>query len=189
MLTFKVRPTAKAAGFTTWNPSDIGPGVTLSGGNLVATMAAGFYGARSISAKSAGKYYVEFKFTSGTNAAFGLGTYASSLSGNWPGADSVSWGVLSVNGYNYTNNTSVSPSVGAFTSGTTVIGMAVDLNAGTVLFSLNGVAGANALTISGTPLVHIMVATYSGAGSITLNAGATAFDYTVPSGFTAGWPS
>lgn len=51
-----------------WNPSDMTAGVTLSGGNLIATDTGGgsasFLKGRGTVGYSSGKYYYEFKVTS-----------------------------------------------------------------------------------------------------------------------------
>ena len=56
---------------TTWNPSDKDPGVTLSGGNLVATSSlslpscstSGYCGVRAVASHTTGKFYHEEVFT------------------------------------------------------------------------------------------------------------------------------
>lgn len=54
-------PPTPSVTYATWNPSDKSANVTLSNGNLTATITANtaFYGARATIGKSSGKWYWE----------------------------------------------------------------------------------------------------------------------------------
>lgn len=84
-LQFPGPGTAHSAGgsFTTYNPSDKDAGITLSGGNLVATNNTGsaFSNVRAIASQSTGKFYREVTFTTQNFASFsGLGIANASAS-------------------------------------------------------------------------------------------------------------
>src|SRR6187397_3639630 len=68
---------------TTWNPSDLS-GITLSGGNLIATAQAGGGWVRAVDKQVLGKFYWEVTATTNTTASTGIGiaSSASVLTGN-----------------------------------------------------------------------------------------------------------
>lgn len=176
--------TLGALSYTTLNPSDIGTNMTLSGGNDVVTIGSigGFRSGRAIQSFSTGKWYWEIKITNigsgGANECLvGIGTSAATL-GNYLGSDTFGWAYDSSGQKQHGSG----PAYGAtFTTGD-VIGIALDLTAGTITFYKNGISQGVAFTgISGTlfPMVS------GGANAVmTCNFGATAFVYTPPTGFS-----
>ena len=173
--------------YATWNPSDKAANVTLSGGNLTMAVAGATYDSvRSTISKNSGKHYWEYLWNSGTNAAFGVADATLVLAGNWPGDDTHGWSVFSLNGFNYTGNSAVSDAFGGAFSPVKTIGVALDLDSGSVRFYLNNVAATNALSITGSPTVFACVGSYNSANNITANFGATAFTYTPPGGYRSG---
>lgn len=191
---------------TTWNPSDKSGGITLSGGNLVATATAtGNQGVRAADRQVSGKYYWEITpAVNVTNQAVGITNGAISI-----GSIQSSGGVGSV-GCAYCNNaggvfvdgSASLGSIGTWVVGT-VIGIALDLDHRLIWFRLgsagnwNGSAGASpAAGVGGFSVPGIWAAypldvfTNVGANPAhTANFGDSAFAGTVPSGFTSGFPT
>lgn len=175
---------AAAVTYATWNPSDMDAGLTLSGGNLVASVSTGSnVGVRATVGKSTGKWYWEVKVTTAdTNGTLGvlLATAARSNQIGSPNGVDVTW-----NGVVYKDGVSQGQITGAWNPVNTVISFALDADAGTLAIRINNVlqttqTGLSALTYfpsfvsSGTTQV------------ITANFGASAFVYSPPAGFNAG---
>ncbi|MBI4946210.1 MAG: T9SS type A sorting domain-containing protein [Bacteroidetes bacterium] len=168
--------------YTTWNPSDKGAGITLSGGDLGAlNTAAGLV--RSTVGVSSGKWYWEVTKTDAP--AGGSIGFAKSTAGinNYPGADANGWMYSGSNGYKYTGGVGVA--YGAAYVQNDVIGIALDMDAGSVTFYVNGVSQGVAYSgLTGT--IFASVGAGAAGKSWTTNFGATAFAYAVPSGFNSG---
>lgn len=136
---------------------------------------------------SSGKWYWEVRMNSVEYLQVGIfpNTYAA-VSGTYPGSASTSgYGYQSANGNKYVLGTG--SSYGAtFTTGD-VIGVALDLDAGTLVFYKNGVSqGTAASSISGTFVPGIAVYNSTGASTVAnCNFGQRPFAYTAPSGFKA----
>uniref|UniRef100_A0A6M3JFF9 Putative tail fiber protein n=2 Tax=viral metagenome TaxID=1070528 RepID=A0A6M3JFF9_9ZZZZ len=176
--------------YATWNPADKDANCTLSGGNLVVSKAGGSYvGVRATISKTAGKWYFEIT-TPGYLAGYrsvGVGTAAEALTGII-GGTVEGWGHLD-SGIKY--HTGSGGAWGANWSDADVIGVAVDLDVGKIWISVNGswygdpVAGTGEMYsgLSGT----LFPMTSLSGGTSTVNFGASAFAYAVPSGFNPGW--
>ena len=172
--------------YATWNPADKGADCTLSGGSLVATHGASSVvsGVRSTLGKSTGKWYWEATKTDGTAATvvFGIGKAGSSF--QFPGFDANGWSYYAGAGQKINNNVAVA--YGAAYGTGDVIGHALDMDTGTVEFFKNGVSQGVAFTgLSGT----VFASAASGSGNVNVsqaNFGASAFAFSVPSGFNAG---
>lgn len=182
-FTFTVTVTPGAS--TNWNPSDKASDITLSGGNL--TAAVGFSATarctvRSTVSKTSGKWYWEVTIGNigGEYATVGIAKSGAALA-LYPGEDANGWGYWST-GYK-ANNASVNGSLpygDSFTTGD-VIGVALDLDSGTLKFYKNGASQGEAFTgISGT-----LFAAWGGYinASATANFGATSFAYAIPAGY------
>lgn len=184
---------------TTWNPSDKSS-ITLTGGDLTAT-ATSQGAVRSISGKTAGKYYFEITVSTWASASTTLGMALSSYSplGIPVGsANSVGFGrggSISING----SSAPGLPTLGSRTSGD-IIGIAIDKSAQLIWFRVapsgnwNGSGTANPATGTGgidtSALSGALYACFAGFQVnevATANFGASAFSGTVPSGFTAGF--
>jgi len=169
--------------YATWNPADKGTNVTLSGGDLSVSISAdGAWDAvRSTISKTSGKWYWEYTMT-GTNAMSGILLSTATLS-SFLGADANGWGYYDLNGNKYTNGASVAYGA-TYTTGD-VIGVALDMDSGTVVFYKNNTSQGTAYTgLSGA-----MFAAMSGSNisaKLTANFGATALTYTPPSGYNSG---
>lgn len=171
--------------YATWNPSDKGSAITLSGGNLVLS-ATGFGSVRSTLSTSAGKGYFEVTNTSVVANSFlvGVATNAASLT-SYPGSDAFGWAYYSFDGHKYNvtetayaNSTPVGGTVGCY----------FDAAAGTVGFITS--TGDKGLAFTGIvgPLYAILGNGSSGAdGTKTTNFGASSFIYTPPSGYPSGF--
>jgi hypothetical protein len=186
---------------TTWNPADKSADITLSNGDLTAQSngsGSGFYSiARSMTSKSAGKVYFEVtagaRTAAGDYAAIGLATATSVLDepGNLlgTGANDDTAYYADGNVWFSGNNTPLSAyGVGA------IIGCAIDLSAGKGWFSLNGVfesgdpaagTGEHFTFTAGASLFASFNFLVGGTDTTTANFGATAFNASPPTGFSA----
>ena len=168
--------------FATLNPLNKASSVTLSGGNLVYTTTAqrGAYGTIGV---SSGKWYWEWKpGATGSETWVGIGTPNSptnvALDSGTPS------GVIVYGGFNGNLfTTGAGAAYGAtFTTGDTV-GVALDMDAGTLTFYKNNTTqGTAASSLTGT---KVPVVSASNTQSGTINFGQTAFTYTPPTGFVA----
>jgi hypothetical protein len=161
---------------------------TLSNGNLNFVGPSGGSGASPLGtfAVSSGKWYWEITLTSSWSGGCAIGIVSTQYNPSW-NADSYFWnfsygyGYEATTGKLYTNH--VATTYGAtFTSGD-VIGVALDLNAGTLTFYKNNVSQGTATSgLSGT--FYPTVYTFS-SGSGYINFGQQPFAYTPPSGYVA----
>jgi hypothetical protein len=166
--------------YATWNPSDKNAGITLSNGDLTASFSANNQAVRATLGKSAGKWYWECYVQAGIFV--GIGTDAASLSAH-VGATATGWSYYGSGGgtTKYTNGI-LSVYGAAFTTGDT-IGVALDMDAGTIVFYKNGVSQGTAFSgLTGTIFPMISFS----SGSTTANFGRRPFTYVVPEGYNAG---
>ncbi len=178
--------------YATWNASDKSAGITLSGGNLIATATTGPVGVRSTISKSSGKWYWEITVNSNTtNISLGIGNGLSTYTLGSIGLDSnlseayacVNAGVVGSYRYNSSDHTGLA----TYTSGDK-IGVALDMTTPQVTFYKNNVSqGATSVTAGAQFAAFETIFVYvADTASITANFGATAFTYTPPSGFNSG---
>lgn len=191
VLLFLFSPlTAFAA--TTWNGSDMGANLTLSGGNLVVTRGAGLSGAtwesvRSTSTQTAGKWYYEVTVTSGSAASLMAGVANSSALVNavYIGIDTN--GKSYYNGGDFRYNGSGAGTPATYTTAD-VIGVALDASTGNVTFYKNNVSqGTESSSVTGPYYAGVSLLTNGNV--FTANFGAadgTGFTYTPPTGYS-GW--
>jgi len=167
------------ANYCTLNPLWIGSGITTSNANLTATASTS---ANSLAlgtiAVSSGKWYWESTVVSGTSmwasgiASTSIATpnYSSLSAGN-----SYAWNNSSTS-YNGQTGTTYGAT---YTTGD-VIGVALDLDAGTITFYKNNTSQGVAYTgISGTFTPMVLLNT----SAININFGQRPFAYTPPTGF------
>ncbi len=166
----------------TWNPLDKGINCSLSAGDLTTTFSgASAQMVRATASKSSGKWYWEVHFDSGS---FGIipGIALSTAALSYVGADSNGWGYYSLDGRKYTN--AASAAYGVIWAAGDTIGVALDLDVGTVSFLKNnssqGVAFSN-LTGNVFPAIS---GDFNAGLVATSNFGATAFAYSPPSGYS-----
>jgi len=177
--------------YCTWNPLDISSSsyIALRNGNLDAAglLSGSSWGtARSTTAVSSGKWYAEITIsTLGDGVIPGITAVSSDISGanKQPGNFTDSYGYYFSNG-NILGPSNADTAYGAsFTTGD-VIGIALNLDAGTLVFYKNGISqGTAASGLTKTYAVSIgMLGTTSIAAA---NFGQRPFAYTAPSGFKA----
>jgi hypothetical protein len=185
----------------TWNPSDKSASISLTSGNLIAGSAPSIAGAvRGTKGLSSGKAYLEITCTYSiiTDSNIGVATLAANLGsvgGNMIGSAAVDI----FGGWMYINNSSTSHgNIGLFNSGD-VLCLALDLGNRQIWFRRNGgnwnnSGTANPATNAGgldvsmlfTSAAAFPLATFVDANlNETINAGASAFTQTIPSGFVA----
>lgn len=198
------------AATTTFNPSDKSAAITLSNGNLTATTNAtsGTPEVRSIATAASGKLYCEVTFTAkatpgSENMALGVASVASHALTTYLGGDAASVGIWPKTGTSnvYFNN-ATGINYGDMTGGITghVWAMAVDLGATKKFWWKNLTAatgwnnavigsqdpanniGGYSPALTGSPWA-ICVETDVLNDAWTLNAGATAYTGTPPTGF------
>lgn len=180
--------THAAVTYATWNPSDKGTGITLSNGNLTAAAnTTGWHGVRSTISKTSGKWYWEITVNATAEHMNGIANSSVTLdrvSGNF--ADETSGNVyLYWTDGNKTSGGSSAPAYGAAYASGDVIGVAMDMDGGTITFYKNNSSQGQAFSgITGTR--YAFFGSGSSSASVTANFGASAFAYAVPSGFNAG---
>lgn len=166
---------------TTWNGSDKSANITLSNGNLSVATASTGGTVRSVASKSSGKWYWEMTRDAGQDLVIGVAKAAASL-GVYLGGDANGYGYVASTGQKSNNN--VKTAYGAPYAVGDVIGVALDLDAGTLTFYKNGVSQGVAFTgLTGTFFAAEGTTNPSDAG--TANFGASLFAFGPPAGFTA----
>jgi hypothetical protein len=183
---------------TVWNTADLN-NVTLSNGNLRATVGAGSGGVRGTNPKSSGKLYWECTYTTLNSNSFTAGISLATASVLSPSVGSSR--VNRLDGVVYVNGGASGSALGIIAPAS-VIGIAVDLAAQLIWYRVSpagnwngsgtanpatGAGGVSISTISSGPL-HPFFAGQSGDAA-TANFGASAFSGAVPAGFTSGWPA
>ncbi len=170
-----------------WNPSDKSAAITLSDGNLSVSVASGTASlVRGTAAKSAGKWYYEFT-PSGAGANYQyVGVATSSAASNLaPGNDQYGYSYVS-HGYKFNNGVQDAYGGSGYVV-SDVVGVAVDLDAGTITFYLNGVSQGQAYSgllgafFPAWGTSPISPQTCAG----TANFGGTSFACSIPAGYRA----
>jgi hypothetical protein len=183
--------------YATWNPADKDAQVALSGGNLIATCATSGNGtARSTIGKASGKWYWEntlttFVDTQETGVFMGVALATANLA--FPlGFDVKGWSYDSENdppqaGYKY-NGFGTRTAYGEAHVQGDVIGVALDMDTGTLVYYKNGVSLGTAYSgLSGTIYAAIGVSNNAPETYVTTsNFGASPFTYTPPVGYNSG---
>ena len=174
--------------YATYNSAGSAPSVTLSNGNLDASHGAfsSTTGAASTFGVSSGKWYWEVTINAISSGAPYIGIVRSD--------QLYPFTTLFANnsqGYAYRSNgqkrnNSTDTAYGAsYTSGD-VIGVALDMDAGTIVFYKNNSSQGTAFSsLSGTFIPIDANGTSGGTYTSTINFGQRAFAYTAPSGFKA----
>lgn len=127
-----------------WNPADKGSNAELSMDNRV-LRPVGAHSARGKISKSSGKHMYEMVFGVNNLALFGIGTAAATLA-YYPGRDVNGWGYWAYNGAKFNNRSDSGAAYGSAAAIGDVIGVAVDLDFGTLTFYKNGVSMGVAYT-------------------------------------------
>jgi len=181
----------------TWNENDKAAGISLSNGDLTATMVSSAWDAvRSILARSSGKWYWEVKLdvVGDTNNMIGIGTFLETLT--YPGDTTEGYGYYGANGNAYNNTAS---SYGNSYTTNDIISVALDLDNGKIWWAKNGTwqgspagvpaSGTNPAYTDVIGKFYAMVGFNASGNKATANFGASAFTYTPPTGFQAGFSS
>jgi hypothetical protein len=175
--------------YATWNPLMKASQVTLTNGNLDAAHGTfgtntGVFGGIAV---SSGKWYWEETITALSSGAPFIGIMK-------PEAITQTFTTMYANttsGYAYRSTgdkrtNSSDSAYGASYTTNDVIGVALDMDAGTLVFYKNGVSQGTAFSsLSGTFVAADANGTSGGTYSSTINFGQRAFAYTAPSGFKA----
>lgn len=170
-------------GGTTWNASDKDADITLSGGNLIASISASPSGSvrGNVGRDAAGDRYFEIEIGGADPQSMpGIGSSSATLS-QFPGIDSNGMGYFGGDGQKYTAGTG--SAYGATYGAGAIVG--VQLKAGEVIFWKDGVSQGVAFTgLSGT-FFPMWGGGLGGSGTRqgTLRATAADIDY-LPSGST-----
>jgi hypothetical protein len=174
--------------YCTWNALKKGAAITdLTNGNLdwLSTTVGANYTSMVLGTigVASGKWYWENTVGSLLYVGVGIATDQVNLN-TYPGGDAYSWSYL-YNAVTY-NNGSVLSYGASYTTGD-VIGVALNLDAGTLTFYKNGVSQGVAYSGLSGPTYFPMSGDPNSStnGSLTVNFGQRPFAYTAPSGFKA----
>lgn len=170
------------ANYCVLNPLNLPKGGTLSNGNLLWTAPSAEGQAVGTMYASSGKFYWEMVLnTAGAGCAFGIASITTDINNINLTAGSYAY---YTNGNKY-NGGSGSAYGATFTNGD-IIGVALDLDAGTLVFYKNNTSQGTAFTgLSGTFTALIYDGTSASAPTYTANFGQRPFAYTPPTGFKA----
>jgi len=172
--------------YSTLNPLSNGTGASPSDGNLKFSTTSSATGTMvSTIPVSSGKWYAEVTVTTGSaNGALGIRSITqSSVTSNTLGNQTLDYSYRG-NGQKFNSNTKASYGT-AYTTND-VIGIALDLDAGTIKFLNDNSNQGNAYTgISGTFVFAVGDDHTSSAFAGTFNFGASSFTYTPPTGYKA----
>lgn len=167
----------------TWNPTDKGAAIILSGSNLTTrSTAAG--SVRATEAKTSGKWYWEVIPASiSGDLVVGIEDATANLA-NYPGSDSGGWGLLSSNG-SYHGGGPVDTTVLSY-GASSVVSILLDMDAHTLSFRINGGYGSGLLSgLPGSVFAAIGYVSSSSGGLATANFGDSPFSQRIPEGFAA----
>jgi hypothetical protein len=174
--------------YATLNPISNGTAAYVKAGNLQINPSDGnFQPSLATIGVSSGKWYAECTVTNiGSGFMVGIDKFPSTLvATNYIGNTATSYGYYSDSAGNSRlyNNSSFTSYGATYTTGA-VIGVALDMDAGTLVFYRNGTSQGTAVTgLSGTYAIGASPA--GSAGIADMNYGQRAFSYTAPSGFKA----
>jgi hypothetical protein len=169
---------ATVANYCVLNPLVTPATTTIINGNLGMSGYTAYSSVTGSLGTSSGKWY--FEFVAQLNAIPGItGTPNGS---NYPGQASNAYAWDSANAIKYNNNTGVA--YGSATSAGDIIGVAFDLDSGSITFYKNNVSQGVAYTF--TPSGFYFPCVRNGSATNTsINFGQQPFVYTPPSGFVA----
>ena len=167
--------------FATMNPLDSN-GATLSDGNLVmATPASGGGNTRATMAVSSGQWYWEATLTSGNQGQIGIQSSADAIGSYLENGTVSTYGYVH-DGYKFINGSFTAGYGASYTTGDT-IGVALDLDAGTLTMYKNGVSqGVLSSSVASGYTYHPAFSDSSNTGQVTwsVNFGQQPFKYDPP---------
>jgi hypothetical protein len=174
---------ATVGNYAVLNPLSKGTNASITNANLsVSYGAVAWTSAFGTMGVSTGKWYWEITLTSaGTDVGVGISTNPAGSANSYIGSDANSWGYYGSNGNKWNNNSQTA--YGATYANGDVIGVALDLDAGTLVFYKNN-------TSQGTAFSSLASSTYFPAlsvnnSSFAANFGQRPFTYTAPTGYVA----
>lgn len=177
---------ATASNFCTWNPLvSAGGNVVCVNGNLQAQVNSFGNVALGTIGVTSGKWYWELTPTYTSNTvSYWIGVAGQGYSlGSQPDSDAKQWGYYSSTGNK--GNASYTSYGSSYTTGD-VIGMALDMDAGTLVFYKNGVSQGTAFTnLAGNTIFPMYNYGNTGTSYAVLNCGQQPFVYTPPTGYVA----
>lgn len=183
-----------AVTYSTWNPSDKHADIALSGGNLVGTVTTGgsFISMRGTVGVSSGKWYWEVTVTTTSNVQMSAVAKSTATLNGFMGSDANGWSYYGGDGQK--RNNGVAAAYGASYGTGTVVSCALDLDNGKVWWAKNGTWQNSGDPAAGTGEAYSgLSGTFYAAWTLntlndlcTANFGASAFTYTVPTGFNEG---
>ena len=179
---------ATVANYAVLNPlSNLGTAQTLSEGNLKLTNTSSTWGSKfSTIGVSSGKWYAEFTVLSASLNIVGVIADAdTTITGTdkYLGNTANSYGYFHSNGNKFNNGTG--SAYGASYTTNDVIGVALDMDNGTLTFYKNGTSQGTAYSsLSGVFYIGCSVSSAS-SSSFAANFGQRPFSYTPPTGFVA----
>ena len=158
--------------------------MTYSGANLECTVSSpnNKFAHSTMQLPLTGKWYFEAAFSSGTSTVSGIGVSDGTVAQS-SGAG-ISGGAVRI--YQKTGNKAVSGSASAYGASYTngdVIGVAVDMDAGTIVFYKNNTSQGTAFTDLAGISWHAAI--YNSESTGWINFGQRPFSYTPPTGFKA----
>jgi hypothetical protein len=171
--------------YCTLNPLSNPGASTLSNGNLDCVTSAGNTGrVVGTTSMSSGKWYWEYSKTAANtyNLLGGIAPDYEFTSAE-PGRTAASYGYYGGTGQKY-NNATLTSYGSSYTNGD-IIGVALDMDAGTLTFYKNGVSQGVAFSGLTGSFVPAISAENASSISLSVNFGQRPFAYTAPSGFKA----
>lgn len=163
--------------YATWNPGDKNSGIVLSNGNLTATCPSGANTVRATIGKNSGKWYWEYTQNT-TSIEPGIANNSASLD-YYLGGTANGWMYYNL-GQKYTNY--IATAYGASYNSTDVLGVALDMDNGTVSFLKNNIFQGIAYT-GLTGAIYPATGSDGGGGvAATANFGASPLTYAPPNG-------
>ena len=173
---------ATAANYCVGNPLSLGANASLADGNLKGTLTgSGGWGA-TFNGFTSGKWYYEATVTANSGNSMWIGWLSDAYAKN-----DNSWSYsTSVLMYGSNGNKGDNTSYGATYTTNDVIGVALDLDGGTVTFYKNNTSQGTAFSSISVSAVWRPVISGGGTGtSIAMNFGQQGFKYTPPTGYLA----
>jgi hypothetical protein len=165
----------------TWDSVNKGSGVTLSNGNLTATIPNYNNTVRATISRNSGKWYWEIKCDSISYAMIGIVNSSAGVDRTFDSSNAIYYYSATGNKYKGTNTVYGS----SYTTGD-IISVLLDLDNGTIEFWKNGVSQGIAFT-NVKSLGDVYPAVTSGSnsvgGTVTANFGASPFVYNIPKGW------
>jgi hypothetical protein len=174
---------ATAANYAVGNPLSVGANTSLSNGNLSGTLTGSGGWSATFGGFTSGKWYYEATVTATTINSIWIGWISDAYRPNdnaWSSSSSVlMYGNLS-------GNKGDGTAYGATYTTNDVIGVALDLDNGTIVFYKNGTSQGTAFSSINASAVWRPLISGGGTGTtIAMNFGQRPFAYTPPSGFVA----